>query len=67
MRNVLTNNPIAQIWKEADTLLDYTLALWVTALSMMAFSGILVMIIQLITNPSSFSNATFGVFDTLGS
>ena len=66
MRNVLTNNPIAQIWKEADNLLDYTLALWVTALSMMAFSGIIVMIFELITNPSSFSNATFGVFDTLG-
>lgn len=67
MRNVLTNNPIAQIWKEADTLLDYTLALWVTALSMMAFSGILVMIFELVTNPSQFNNATFGVFDTLGS
>jgi len=67
MRNVLTNNPIAQIWKEADTLLDYTLALWVTALSMMAFSGILVMIFELVTNPSQFDNATFGIFDTLGS
>jgi len=67
MRNVLTNNPIAQIWKEADTLLDYTLALWVTALSMMAFSGILVMIFELVTNPSQFNNATFGIFDTLGS
>ena len=67
MRNVLTNNPIAQIWKEADTLLDYTLALWVTALSMMAFSGILVMIFELVTNPSQFNNATCGVFDTRGS
>ena len=65
--NLDTNNPIAQIWKEADTLLDYTLALWVTALSMMAFSGILVMIFELVTNPSKFNNATFGIFDTLGS
>ena len=66
MRNVLLNNPVSQLWKEANNLLDYTVALWVTALSMMAFSGILVMIIELITNPSQFSNATFGVFDTLG-
>ena len=66
MRNVLLNNPISQVWKEANNLLDYTVALWVTALSMMAFSGILVMIIELITNPSQFSNATFGIFDTLG-
>lgn len=66
MRNVLLNNPVSQLWKEANNLLDYTVALWVTALSMMAFSGILVMIIELITNPSQFSNATFGIFDTLG-
>ena len=66
MRNVLLNNAVSQLWKEADNLLDYTVALWVTALSMMAFSGILVMIIELITNPSQFSNATFGIFDTLG-
>ena len=66
MRNVLKNNPISQVWKEANNLLDYTVALWITALSMMAFSGILVMIFELITNPSQFSNATFGIFDTLG-
>jgi hypothetical protein len=66
MRNVLLNNPVSQLWKEANNLLDYTVALWITALSMMAFSGILVMIIELITNPSQFSNATFGIFDTLG-
>jgi len=66
MKNVLLNNPISQVWKEANNLLDYTVALWITALSMMAFSGILVMIIELITNPSQFSNATFGIFDTLG-
>ena len=66
MRNVLTNNPIAQIWKEADTLLDYTLALWLTALAILAISGILVMIFELFTNPAQFNNASFGVFDTLG-
>jgi hypothetical protein len=66
MRNVLVNNPIGQIWKEADNLLDYTIALWITALSMMAFSGILVMIFELITNPAQFDSATFGIFDTLG-
>mgnify|MGYP000117091593 CR=1 FL=1 len=66
MRNVLVNNPILTIWKDANNLLDYTLALWITALSMLAFSGILVMIFELVTNPSQFSNATFGIFDTLG-
>ena len=55
------------MWSEAENLLDYTLALWATALSMLAFSGILVLVIELITNPSAFDNATFGIFDTLGS
>jgi hypothetical protein len=67
MRNVLKNNPITMMWNEAENLLDYTLALWATALSMLAFSGILVLVIELITNPSAFDNATFGIFDTLGS
>jgi hypothetical protein len=66
MRNVLVNNPILSIWKEANSLVDYTIALWITALSMLAFSGILVMIFELVTNPSQFDNATFGIFDTLG-
>ena len=66
MRNVLENNPILSIWKEANSLVDYTIALWITALSMLAFSGILVMIFELVTNPSQFDNATFGIFDTLG-
>ena len=67
MRNVLKNNPITIMWNEAENLLDYTLALWATALMALAFSGILALIIQLITDPTSFDNATFGVFDTLGS
>jgi len=67
MRNVLENNPITQIWRDADNLLDYTIALWITALAMLAFSGIIGLIYQLFTDPASFSNATFGIFDTLGS
>ena len=67
MKNVLENNPITQIWRDADNLLDYTIALWITALAMFAFSGIISLIYQLFTDPASFSNATFGIFDTLGS
>jgi len=66
MKKFVVHNPIAMIWKEAESLLDYTIALWLTALAILAVSGILVMIFELITNPSSFSNASFGVFDTLG-
>jgi hypothetical protein len=67
MRNVLENNPLAELWRDADNLLDYTIALWITALGILAVSGILTLIYQLFTDPASFSNATFGIFDTLGS
>ena len=37
----------------------------VTFLFVLAVSGIIKLIFELITNPSQFSNATFGVFDYL--
>ena len=38
---------------------------WVTFLLVLATSGILKLIFELITNPSQFSNASFGIFDYL--
>ena len=67
MRNVLTNNTLVDLWKEAKTPLDYVLTTWVTGLALLAFTGIGVIVFEMITNPLQFSNATFGIFDTLGS
>jgi hypothetical protein len=67
MRNVLTNNTLVDLWKEAKTPLDYVLTTWVTGLAVLAFTGIGVIVFEMITNPLQFSNATFGIFDTLGS
>jgi hypothetical protein len=53
-------------WKEADTLLDYVINIWVTALGIIALTGFGKVMFELITNPSQFSNVTFGIFDTLG-
>ena len=53
-------------WKEAETPLDYVINVWVTALGVLAVTGLGKAIFELVTNPSQFSNATFGVFDTLG-
>jgi hypothetical protein len=66
MRNVLTNNTLVDLWKDAKTPLDYVLTTWVTGLAVLAFTGIGVIVFELITNPLQFSNATFGIFDTLG-
>jgi hypothetical protein len=66
MKNVLTNNNLVDLWKEAKTPLDYTITLWISGLALLAFTGIGIMVFEMITNPSQFSNATFGIFDTLG-
>jgi hypothetical protein len=66
MENVLKNNNLVDLWKEAKTPLDYVLTTWITGLAVLAFTGIGVMVFELITNPSQFNNITFGIFDTLG-
>ena len=53
-------------WKEAETPLDYVINVWVTALGVIAITGLGKALFELITNPSQFSNATYGIFDTLG-
>lgn len=42
------------------------LLLWVSSLFILFVVGWTFLVFNLITNPSSFENATFGVFDTLG-
>lgn len=66
-------NPFIEIYEEIfkqPTLLwkiwQAILFVWVTSLFLLFVSGWTVLVFELITNPSSFENATFGVFDTLG-
>jgi len=65
MKNML--HSYIEFWNEAETPLDYVINIWVTALGALALSGFGKVIFELITNPSQFNNATFGIFDTLGS
>jgi hypothetical protein len=55
-----------KFWNEAETPLDYAINIWVTALGIIALTGFGKVMFELITNPSQFSNITFGIFDTLG-
>ena len=66
-------NPISLIkeeFSEATTIsqksLVIFLSLWGLMLSTLAVTGITYMIYELITSPSTFNNATWGIFDTLG-
>ncbi|MDC6464801.1 hypothetical protein PQZ39_00055 [bacterium] len=51
---------------ESQTVLDYFLLLWIHLLAALTVSGFGKIIYELIFHPSTFSNATWGIFDTLG-
>ena len=61
---------IKELNSEATTLSEKVLAIfmsvWIVALMILSVSGIGMVIYELITNPTAFSNATWGIFDTLG-
>ena len=66
-------NPISLIkeeFSEATTFSQKSLiifvSLWAAMLSTLVVSGVIYIFYELITNPSTFSNATWGIFDTLG-
>ena len=66
-------NPISLIKEEffeAQTIPQKSLvifiSLWSLMLSALTVSGITTIVYELITNPSTFNNATWGIFDTLG-
>ena len=66
-------NPISLIkeeFSEATTIsqksLVIFLSLWALMLSTLAVTGISAIVYELITSPSTFNNATWGIFDTLG-
>lgn len=66
-------NPILTIneaFNEATTISEKILvifiSLWISVLLTLNVTGITYLIYELITNPSQFNNATWGVFDTLG-
>ena len=48
-------------------IVDIMLKIWVAGLLSMVVLGLVAVISHIIMNPSSVDNATFGIFDTLGS
>ena len=59
-------NVLLQIWKDAETPLDYFMATWVSGLFALAVVGFVSLAYGIVTGQADFSNATFGIFDTLG-
>ena len=63
MKNLLF--PFIIVWKEAETFVEYVVALWITILLLLFVVGWTGVVWHIITDPSSVSNATFGIFDYL--
>lgn len=59
-------NTLLQIWKDANSPLEYLIALWITSLACLTLIGFMGLFYAIITGQTDFSNATFGIFDTLG-
>lgn len=51
---------------ESQTILDYFIIAWAHFLAAIILTGVGRIIYEAIFNPSTFSNATWGIFDTLG-
>jgi len=63
MKNLLLNNPITELWKDANSPIEYIVAIWVTGLATLAVTGWIYLVSNFMLNPSIFDNVSFGVFD----
>ena len=67
MKELLLNNSIVQIWKEANSFLEYLVAFWITGLALLAIGGWIALVAHWIMNPNMWDGVQFGIYDTLGS
>lgn len=59
-------NVFIEMWKDAETPLDYVLLFWVAGLAATAIVGVVGLFYGILSGQADVDNATFGVFDTLG-
>lgn len=63
MKDLLLNNDVVQLWKEASTPLEYLVALWFTIMVAIAAGGFSYLIVKWIINPSMWNGVQFGIYD----
>ena len=62
-------NLLLEIWKDKLSdyvILDYTYKIWISGLLVLFVVGFVTLLYGLISGEADVSNATFGIFDTLG-
>ena len=63
MKNLLLNNNITEMWKEASSPVEYLVALWITSLFSLATVSWFYLVIRFIMNPGVAKNITWGLID----
>ena len=63
MKNLLLDNALVELWKEAETPVDYIFAFWISGLATLAVTTWLYLVANFIMNPSMFNNVTWGLID----
>lgn len=66
MKNLLLNNDVVQLWRDAETFLEYVVALWFTVMVAIAAGGLTYLIAKWIMNPTMWDSVQFGIYDYLG-
>ena len=60
------NGVLKELWKEANSPLDFIVVIWIYGLIGLFAIGMVGLLYGMITGQADVSNATFGIFDTLG-
>lgn len=55
-----------ELWLDANTPIDYVVASWITLLGGLFLVSWTSLVFGIVTGQVDLSNATFGIFDTLG-
>jgi len=57
---------LIELWNDAKSPIDFVVVMWIYGLVGLASIGMLSLLYGMITGQADVSNATFGIFDTLG-
>jgi len=63
MKDFILNNSIVNIWKEANSPLEYLVALWITGLFALVIGGLSTILVATILNPHMWDGVQFGLID----
>ena len=58
---------LKQVWNDCERPIDYFFALWIYGLFGMFVFGFITLLYGIFSGQADIENATFGIFDTLGS